>query len=541
MTTSREEALAATSRFRRSIGGHAFGTALTGLLPHGGWQGLADQHKRVGFFNFPTGGATSDPAVMADYISSRFFHHLVEDKPYLFDDDLINLIAGFENGSENGATNGLVFDPGDQPSSIPAVFTFVGQFIDHDLTLNGVNLLESQMAEVQTQATPLIDLDSVYGPRIDDADPTMSRKIPRDGDKLAVKPIEGSDDGIDLMRSDPDINPDTGALELKALIGDKRNDENQIILQIHLLLIRLHNRFVDHGLSFDEAKVQTILHWQSVVATEYLPLVTREPERQAVFDALSEGRAGDLVHQPAKDPDGLVRLMMPHEFAIGFRFGHSQLRDKYRLRQGGGDIKLFDRSNEPTSGLYDLRGSKALDPSHVIEWPYFLANNQSNLIDARVNQVVFNLPQSTIPDHDVNQLNLPNRNLRRSKNLGLCAGEDLLERYQDTAKDKYGLPALEPLPMDLVDPGGTGKFEREGHLRTPLWYYLLREAERDGGGKGQLGRLGSLLVAEVILAGIYYAPTSFLKAPDTLNQIPTITGKPGEVTLRDTIAFVGLD
>ena len=56
--------------------------------------------------------------------------------------------------------------------NIPAVFTFVGQFVDHDLTFNGANLFDDQTGDaVPDFASPLVDLDSVYGGRSYPDDP----------------------------------------------------------------------------------------------------------------------------------------------------------------------------------------------------------------------------------------------------------------------------------------------------------------------------------------------------------------------------------
>ena len=306
--------------------------------------------------------------------------------------------------------------------------------------------------------------------------------------------------------------------------------------------MRLHNKFMDHFHDFDTAKSETIRHWQSFVATQYLPLVARQSEIDRVLPRLGQTGCAGTFHAP---PPGQSLHRMPHEFAIGFRFGHSQLRDVYALQDGHSTVPLFDKSNDPdptvASGLYDLRGGKALAADHVVQWDYFLPS-RSNLIDAKVNQVVFDLPTNTVPTHDINgpdDLNLPNRNLRRSNAVGLCAGEDLLAAYNC----HYVSAAIPPVPQSLINPTNSPLFSATGVFLTPLWYYLLREAEFDRGADqtdGRLGRLGSLLVAEIILTAIYFEPGSFLADTSWTAKIPIASGSSRDVAFTDILNYVGL-
>ena len=118
-------------------------------------------------------------------------------------------------------------------------------------------------------------------------------------------------------------------------------------------------------------------------------------------------------------------VRMPHEFAIGFRFGHSQLRPAYQLNSGA-PVLLF---NNRRVGLQDdLRGSRELSAGHVIDWDVFYPvkpadEHLSLLIDGRVTPPVFDLPETAIPD-DIKFIgNLPHRNLIRSRQIGVVSGE----------------------------------------------------------------------------------------------------------------------
>src|SRR5215207_554244 len=112
-----------------------------------------------------------------------------------------------------------------------AGFTFIGQFIDHDITLDTTPLDEQQAdpdAEVNFR-TPRYDLDSVYG-----GGPTNNPEFydPADPAKLLLTPnVNGV---LDVPR---DGNG-------RAIIPEARNDENLIIVQFHKAVIQFHNRIV---------------------------------------------------------------------------------------------------------------------------------------------------------------------------------------------------------------------------------------------------------------------------------------------------------
>jgi hypothetical protein len=112
--------------------------------------------------------------------------------------------------------------PDPEESAIPALYTYFGQFIDHDLTFDPVSVL-TQAADPDGLVdfrTPALDLDNLYGRGPNDQ-PYM---YDPDGKHLALgDPLsgEGVPDAKDLPR-----------FRGRALIGDPRNDENTIVSQL---------------------------------------------------------------------------------------------------------------------------------------------------------------------------------------------------------------------------------------------------------------------------------------------------------------------
>jgi len=136
----------------------------------------------------------------------------------------------------------------DEESGIPALYTYLGQFIDHDITFDPASSLQQQNDpdSLTDFRTPAFDLDNVYGRGPDD------QPYLYDGNNsfLLGDTIEGGGDpnAKDLPRN--------GANPKRALIGDPRNDENTIVSQLQGLFLRFHNRTLadNPGLSFPDVQ-----------------------------------------------------------------------------------------------------------------------------------------------------------------------------------------------------------------------------------------------------------------------------------------------
>lgn len=557
-------------------------SVIAALAKHGGMYTLLDRdmmnarlaallpspEAQAPVADLPPAAMTMDGLALVTKLqemAANFFYKLVDQKGYLIHSELMAYIA------EPGKGNGVAFDEGLEDSPIiPAAFTFVGQFIDHDLTFNGMDLTSDQTGAIfPDEASPIIDLDSVYGPRKKGQGVDM---IFNPDGTFQLRAIEN---GYDLPRHTDEMIPDT----FPAAIFDPRNDENQMILQVHLLVQRFHNALIKSGCLrslqgitdrdeiIDRVRKEVVATWQSFILHEYLPAITRPEVLQHVIEQVHvkatdpskpEQQYGDLKHKPQKDlTTGRNIVRMPHEFAIGFRFGHSQLRPFYLLRKDSVVLLFKDAhaSHEVTvegvkikvSGKDDLRGGRHLSPNHVIDWDVFFPT-KSQLIDHKVTARVFSLPESAIPD-DIKFIgNLVHRNLIRSSQIGIVCGEDLA--------GFYGLPKSDTLSPEEVlgseaegtDAGNLFKLDHlpmeEARFQTPLWYYLLKEAEVQNEGKC-LGKLGSRLVSEVLAGAIYYGNefafndewTSAAITPAKPKSIGSIAYK-DSILLHDIIDFV---
>jgi hypothetical protein len=440
------------------------------------------------------------------------------------------------------------FDPpkdgkDDEESGIPALYTYLGQFIDHDLTFDPASSLQKQNdpdALVDFR-TPAFDLDNVYGRGPDD------QPYLYDGGNsfLLGNPITGGDPNArDLPRNS--ANP------ARALIGDPRNDENVIVSQLQGLFLRFHNRMVADNPDLSFADVQRLVrfHYQYVVLNDFLPHVIHS----SVLQALQTDGAYDA--SKLKFYHYRNDAFMPVEFSVAsYRLGHSMIRPDYRLN----DKILLPIFPVPSQGFPEgLTGFRAMIPNWAIDWGRFIdidirtydgtpAENQKRLQFAyRIDTSLVNPLGALPPSVAVNPASLPLRNLERGFRLGLPTGQQVAKAMGVT-----------PLPDDKVIIGkavdNPGPGDVLGSITTispifagncPLWTYILAEAmqfeetvkipvkEDIQITTPRLGPVGGRIVAEVFL-GLMFADRNSM-----LSQEPGwIPAEGADYRLKDFVAY----
>lgn len=349
-----------------------------------------------------------------------------------------------------------------QDPDMTSIYTYFGQFIDHDLTLD---TSPSPTAPVDPTTlsngrTFKFDLDSVYG-----GGPNVSPQLYAADKKHFLVQNPNPNGVVDLPR-----NPDGSAI-----LVEGRNDENQIISQIHEAFLLLHNTFIDKGASFKEAQDATILRYQRIVLGDILPHFAGQAAINAAYK------------QKLYKPGNRNAPMTPVEFSVAaYRFGHSMVRRAYELTNNTGKIQVFSLTAP------DLRGGRQLQAGRQIDWGNFVHElsrtdnltpvshvNQSRKIDTLISSSLFVLP---IPGAEANGSNvLAFRNLVRAKFYDMPSG-------QDVAKE-MGVPVITPEQLNLGPAFANG---------TPLWYYILAESSRTQDGK-MLGPVGGQIVADVFI------------------------------------------
>ena len=372
-------------------------------------------------------------------------------------------------------------------SPIPAGYTYWGQFIDHDITFDPTSSLTSnnRPRKVKNFRTPCLDLDSVYGAG-PAADPHLYDQTP---------PAPGPDPGAVLLlgsnqeqgNGGPDTaNPPTDFdvprnAQGTALMGDPRNDENLIVSQLHHAFLKYHNAVVAHihvqgRHSFSEAQRLVRQHHQFAIRHDFLPTICRSDVVDRVF-----ANGPRFFRQP--------RLRMPVEFAVAaYRFGHSMIRDDYGVNDNFQDATLqeiFDFVRRPRIPVLS---------NWVVDFNrFFRTGSNKPLNSARPIDTELAVQLNALPDASPGLMSqLAARNLVRGLRFRLPSGQSVARRMGVTPLSKA------ELSKDTSRNEATILEEKNDRLlrKTPLWYYVLKEAEVRESGR-RLGHVGSTIVSEV--------------------------------------------
>jgi Animal haem peroxidase len=449
-----------------------------------------------------------------------------------------------------------------EESGIPALYTYFGQFIDHDITFDPMTTLiqHNDPDAVTDFRTPALDLDNVYarGP----------------GDQ----PYLYEDDGVHFLLGD---KLDSGALDLprngadarRALIGDPRNDENSIVSQFQALMLRFHNRVVDENPTLSFSSVQRIVRWhyQWVVIYDFLPKIVSA----SVLNALKTDKQYDQkklqFYHWKNDP------FMPVEFSVAaYRLGHSMVRPGYRLNDDDSTLLPIFPVPEtvpgaPAGGISPgLTGFQAMAKNRGIDWGRFIdigaprayggdpdsikppdPHMKKRLqfayrIDTSVVTPLSVLPAAVASDKPPS---LAQRNLLRGFELGLPKGQNVAKAMGETplADDQIIIGKAVDAAQDRDSLGPITKVSAAFEGKCPLWTYILAEAAATRKpvpipvtppttiSTPQLGPVGGRIVAEVFLGMLFGGNDSFLSADP--GWTPTIGNAKGAFALRDLVAY----
>ncbi len=429
-------------------------------------------------------------------------------------------------------------DPNGNNPNVPAGFTYFGQFIDHDITLDLTSLGEKEKDPlgIENFRTPSLDLDSLYGLG-PDGSPQLYARNPVAGEKHGPKFLIGKNfnSGEGEFRNDLPRSP-----EGFALIGDHRNDENLLVAQTHLALLKFHNKVCDMLSAapnpppdvFQEARKLVTWHYQWIVLHDFVERIT---EPGIVAKILHDGRK---FYRFKRVP------FMPVEFsAAAYRLGHSMVRQRYAHNRvfTAADFNLFFAFTGLSGGIIgDLAPTPPTPPPNtafprlpsnwIIDWRRFhelgdmggapVTMTASRRIDPFLVSSLHNLPGGGG--------NLAFRNLKRGVMLGLPSGQDVARHMR----------IRNPLTPAEIASGSDGLVAKQQGLdrTTPLWYYILKEAQVKKGGLG-LGPVGSTIVSEVFVGLVHGDQTSYLWRE--ANWKPTLpSAVAGKFTFADLLRFV---
>lgn len=400
-----------------------------------------------------------------------------------------------------------------------AGYTYFGQFFGHDLT-HDTTPIEGPYFDAEltpNYRTPYLDLDQIYG-----GGPQMSTNL-YEGETGAEVFKLGAATAHGYLR---DVPVEKGAI----LIADTRNVINPILRQLHVAFLKFHNEAISQlsakppkiigiddlgsGTIFERAQRLIRWHYQWIVRHDFLPRVLHSSIWNTKHPGLSPN--AELKNE----------FSIPIEFSLaGFRFGHSMVRNAYGLncRQKRVELaELMAFGQEPSP----------LSEDFVIEWGRFFDGlpasgpvASSSYIDTSIASPLHGLSPPTLRlcskmERSIDPASLPVRTLLRGARAGLPSGQEVADTLfnHGVIKSEDRL-TISQLTQDTCDHSGSVLRDVGLERNTPLFYYLLKEADIHGRGL-TLGPVGSRIVADVIQRALEIDPDGYMSVIGRTWKLP---------------------
>jgi hypothetical protein len=430
----------------------------------------------------------------------RRFPHLSAHRP---PDELLEHL-GKPDGPMSERKSLWADDSYDSPN-LEAGYTFFAQFLFHDLTYELVRRLSTERSPHTVQGGPSsLRLHTLYGPG-----PEMAPHLYAFYDKgyFSGRLL----DAPAGTKQDPPRNR-----QGQALIADPRNDENVVLSQLHLGLIRFHNAVVEHLASggdsgttlFNEAQRQVRWHYQWAIVNDFLPRLVGRAQVEAALERPASGPA---------PTDGLS-LEVAHGV---LRYIYSQVRLQYQLNDDASVALLPADENDDTL----LRHRSQSIPSRLrVDWGRFFnldggPTQPSKLIDTKITPAFLNLP--LVDDPRPARRSVAVRFFLQGKRAGLPSGEDVARAF--------GEPPTLPT---------TSALRKLGLKATPLLYYVLAEAEHQfqDTNADRLGPVAGRLLADALIRRLRHDPQSYLNAHPDFSPAPAFSGDDGSFGVGRLVA-----
>jgi hypothetical protein len=471
------------------------------------------------------GGSVDGPAPPSPMCFGTMFPKLA---PFHYSDQAADDLA---KTMENPTPDPVGTDRGtpDDSATLPAEYTYLGQFIDHNLDFDQTpqptaNVEPNSLTNFESFR---FDLNNVFG-----AGPTVDSQLyGSDHKHLLVSGTLGTPqaDGF------PTVTGNGGVFDLarnsngQAILVEPRDDENQILSQISAAFVAFYNDLVDRGNSYDQARQLTEDYYQEIVLTDVLPAYVGQSTIDKYLQYGPNGKAHVTTPNLGKAD------YTPIEFSVGaYRFGHALIRDNYHINDifptttdidaslpifdvdhfqsgdlsGGGPLPGPNGSNTTTCTSTSLC-TEPNPAGHQIQWKYFVPALDANPNDPGINfarqtqptisPALFNLPAETIAGcADAvspvcnGSASLIARDFARGNYDGMASGQAIAQAL--------GCPVI---PAASINPTHDAVFD----TGTPLLYYVLAEAKQAG---QVLGCVGKSIVAQTFLSALWATPNSIL-------------------------------
>lgn len=421
-------------------------------------------------------------------------------------------------------------DPED--SEIPAGYTYLAQFIAHDLSEDSKTKQEVpahrpfdpnlDITDITNLKSPLFDLETIYGKIVEGKLPEAKYL---ESDNASLKLGWTSDDDQDKNVYPNDFNREVNGTPN---ITDLRNDENLLLAQMQIAFMKFHNAIVLELKDspnpppdiFKEARRKAIRHYQYIVLNDFLPTIVQDKILKRVIKSFEDNNHQNIFYNT--DSGDTDFLYLPLEFTVGaFRFGHSMVRSSYNLNEItlSKDARLDFLIRFIKKSEVSLKNR--LRSSWVINWNLFFdipgsqnkptGFNLARKINTKYEGILGTFSEFPGNEKRINSLSAIDlyRAVRWKLPTGQAMADNIINKLK--ARNLELLRNLTPVEMrqtfrnDLTD-------DQKNRLTddTPFLYYILAEAEVHKTGE-KLGDIGSWIVSEVFIKLLYESPYSILQ------------------------------
>lgn len=424
-------------------------------------------------------------------------------------------------------------------SNIPAAYTYFGQFLAHDMSYMALESTPNGKYWVNKNAFHALQFNSLFGTIEKPGDPS-SDWVCHAGTAL------GKDNSIPKTL-EPCFDLPRNVLTGKPRCKDPRADSNLALAQMHVLLVRFHQKLaIAFALTESEAKRATKQHLQAVVLTDYLQRII---PCNIYDEVMCSGRRVVAT-------DSSTDFLIPLEFAAAvFRFGHSMIQNVYSpwgLSWPLGQDISYPEESASLGTLLHFTSAKAIVSENLEyawgqfwrHWVGFSLDGKEDIhlmaarISTQINRDFRSVPRKNFPDvqSPEDSFNLPFQTLVRGAKFLLPSGQELANLFGE--KNILNVAGF------LKNDGRFSNVANDQSLQqhTPLWFFTLAEAEVVGSGK--LGPVAARTVMETFHAALSADQSGILDADGTMksfvdfeSMIPTRSGSKAKLTLEDIVRF----
>jgi hypothetical protein len=425
----------------------------------------------------------------------------------------------------------------EENSGISAGYTYLGQFIDHDLTFDPASSLQKQNDPdgLTDFRTPRFDLDCVYGRGPDDQ-PYLYRE---DGVHMLLGEKLTGNDADPKARMVPRVPPED-AERARAALGDPRNDENVIVSQLQSSMLRFHNRMADllgPSAAFDEVQRQVRWHYQWVVLHDFLPSIIGQDMVNSILGVSGPGKPPEphlKFYKPQK------QAFMPVEFSVAsYRFGHSMVRPIYRLNAKADRLPIFSLKGE------SLVGFRRFPTNLGIDWSLFFKMGDAPKTGPKRVQPAYKIDTSLVnplgslpPEVAKDPSSLPQRNLLRGFRMSLPSGQSVARAMGVKPIDDKDLRVGKATEADFKTNKKLTDISPRFAGNAPLWYYILAEAQQQFKNNDtpiRLGSVGGRIVGEVFVGLMLFDSHSYIRQNPNFTPRSDMTSPSGEFKMADLL------